>query len=88
VPHRYLKDAGKARSNLPALLELIFSNPFVTVARLQERTGLTAQGARNVIKDAVARGWLEEIGAMGRGGGMYWVAQELFGIVDAPWNYM
>lgn len=83
----YLREAGKTRSNLPALVELIFSNPFVTVARLQKKTGLTNQGARNVIRDAEARGWLREVGTMGRGGRMYWVASELFEIIDGPWTY-
>lgn len=87
VRETYLREAGKTRSNLPALVELIFSNPFVTVARLQKKTGLTNQGARNVIRDAEARGWLREVGTMGRGGRMYWVASELFEIIDAPWSY-
>jgi hypothetical protein len=55
------------------------------VARLQGRTGLTDQGARNVVTEAVARGWLEEV--MGRGGRMYWVARELFDIIEALWVY-
>ncbi len=87
VRERYIAEAGKSRSQLPTLVELIFSNPFVTVARLQDKTGLTTQGARNVIKDAAARGWLDEVGTMGRGGRMYWVARELFDIIDAPWAY-
>ena len=87
VRERYIAEAGKSRSHLPTLVELIFSNPFMTVARLQGKTGLTTQGARNVIKDAAARGWLTEIGTMGRGGRMYWVARELFDIIEAPWVY-
>lgn len=87
VRETYIRQAGQTRSNLPALVELIFSNPFITVARLQKKTGLTNQGARNVIRDAEARGWLSEVGTMGRGGRMYWVASELFEIIDAPWSY-
>ncbi len=87
VRERYIQEAGQTRSNLPALVELIFSNPFVTVARMQKKTGLTNQGARNVIRDAEARGWLRQVGTMGRGGRMYWVAEELFEIIDAPWTY-
>lgn len=88
VRERYLREASASRSNnLHSLVELIFSNPFMTVARMQGKTGLTPQGARNVIKDAAARGWLEEIGTMGRGGRMYWVARELYDIIDAPWTY-
>ena len=87
VRERYLREASASRSNLHAVVELIFSNPYMTVARLQRKTGLTPQGARNVIKDAAGRGWLEEIGTTGRGGRMYWVARELYNIIDAPWTY-
>lgn len=88
IRETYTREAGQTRSNLPALVELIFSNPFVTVARMQKKTGLTNQGARNVIRQAAARGWLREVGTMGRGGRMYWVASELFEIIDAPWSYV
>lgn len=71
VRESYIREAGQTRSNLPALVELIFSNPFVTVARMQKKTGLTNQGARNVIRDAEAGGWLREVGTMGRGGRMF-----------------
>lgn len=84
---RYLAEAGASRANLHALVELSFSNPFITVARLQRHTGLSAQGARNIIKDAVARGRLDEVGTSGRGGRMYWVAREVLDIIDAPWSY-
>src|SRR5699024_3371314 len=87
VREKYLAAASASRSNLHALVELIFSNPFITVVRLQRKTGLTPQCARNIIKDAGARGWLQEIGAMGRGGRVYWIAKELFEIIDAPWTY-
>ncbi|GAA2023143.1 Fic family protein [Nocardioides kribbensis] len=88
VRENYLREASASRSNnLHTLVELIFSNPYMTVARLQRKSGLTPQGARNVIKDAASRGWLEEIGTTGRGGRMFWVAKELYSIVDAPWSY-
>lgn len=54
---------------------------------MSSRTGLTLQGARKLIQDAVARGWLSEVGAQGRGGRIYWVATEVFAIVDAPGSY-
>lgn len=83
----YLAAASASRSSLHILVELLFSNPFITVARLQRRSGLTAQGARNIIKDAVARGWLEGVGTSGRGGRAYWVASQLLEVIEAPWAY-
>jgi Fic family protein len=84
---QYLAEAAQARSNLPALVELIFTNPFLTVVRVERKTGLTNQGARNLIKDAGRRGWVQEIGTLGRGGRMYWVAKDLYEIIDAPATY-
>lgn len=84
---RYLLEASGTRSNLPALVEMIFTNPFLTVRRVEVRTGLTNQGARNLIKDAAKRGWVDEVGAIGRGGRMYWVASDLYAIIDAPAAY-
>lgn len=83
----YLAEASKTRSNLTALVGLLFTNPFVTVVRVERATGLTNQGARNLIKEAARRGWVEEIGSMGRGGRMYWVARDLYEVIDAPVSY-
>jgi len=83
----YIAEAAQSRSNLPALVELMFTNPFLTVSRVERRTGLTNQGARNLIKVAAHRGWLEEVGTIGRGGRMYWVARDLYEIIDAPAEY-
>lgn len=84
---RYLAEAAKTRSNLPALVDLIFTNPFLTVVRVERSTGLTNQGARNLIREAAKLGWVEEIGKVGRGGRMYWVARELHRIIEEPFQY-
>lgn len=87
VRERYLQEAAATRSSLPALANMLFQNPFVTVRSVQRRTGLTNQGARNLISNAVQRGWLSEIGTMGRGGRTYWVAHEIFSVIEAPVVY-
>lgn len=84
---RYLAEAAKSRSNLAAVIDLIFRNPYVTVQRVEKKTGLTNQGARNLIRDAEKRGWVREVGAWGRGGKIYWVAQALYDVIDAPARY-
>lgn len=55
--------ASKSRSNLPALVDRLFRNPFVTVTSVQRALGLTNQGARNLIREAERRGWLAQAGA-------------------------
>ena len=84
---RYLAEVVTARSRIGGVVDLMFANPFVTVSRVQHALDVTNQGARNLIRDAVARGWLREVGSWGRGGRTYWVADEIWAIVDAPSVY-
>lgn len=84
----YHRDAVQTRSSLPVLVDMIVQNPFVTVKAVELRTGLTNQGARNLIRGAHARGWLASLGARGRGGREYWVAQEILNVLEAPMAYV
>jgi Fic family protein len=81
---RYLADAARARSRVGELIALFFANPFVTVRRVERALGITNQGARNLIRDAEARGWLTKFAVQGRGGRQYWVAGEVLQIIEAP----
>lgn len=74
---RYLAESMTTRSSLPTLVNLIFANPYVTVLRVQRATRLTNQGARNLVYEAVKRGWLTQLGVHGRGGRAWWLAQEV-----------
>lgn len=84
---RYLAEASSTRSHLPGLVEIIFRNPFITVRHAERRLNVTNQGARNLIREAERRGWLTAIGTRGRGGRTYWVASEVFSIIEAPASY-
>lgn len=83
----YLAEAYRTRSNLPQLVELLFRNPYVTVRSVERATGLTNQGARNLIKRAEAKGWLQSVGNRGRGGREYWVAMDIYQVIEAPMQY-
>jgi Fic family protein len=85
---RYMSDSLNSRSRVGGIVNLIFTNPFVTVSRVQHLLSLTNQGARNLILDAASRGWLTDVGTRGRGGGRYWIAEEVFSIIDAPVSYL
>jgi len=84
---RYTSETAKARSRIRELIELLFHNPFVTVSRVERALKMTNQGARNLVRDAEKRGWLQDIGAAGRGGKTYWVAQEIWDITAAVAHY-
>lgn len=83
----YLIEASRTRSNLPGLVEMLFKNPYLNVGRVERTLELTNQGARNLIREAGKRGWVTELGTMGRGGRMYWVAPQIFEIIEAPLAY-
>ena len=83
VRDRYGREAAKSRSRVGELIDLLFRNPFVTVARVERALGMTNQGARNLIRDAARRGWLVEIGTGGRGGRTYWIADEIWHIRES-----
>lgn len=78
----YLQAAASARSRVRELLDLIFANPYLTVRRVETALGITNQGARKLIKEAEARGWVAPVASSGRR--QYWRAEEVFGILAAP----
>lgn len=85
---RYIEETKDARSRIGGVVGLLFSNPFLTVMRVQKALNVTNQGARNLVEDAVQRGWVSDSGIRGRSGRRYWIAHEIFEIVGAPPSYM
>lgn len=83
----YRAAASKERSSLSGLVEMIISNPFLTVKTVQSHLGVTPQGARNIIQHAEKLGWLTNLGTRGRGGRVHWVAQDIFRVLEAPMTY-
>ena len=84
---RYHNEAVKERSSLPRLVDVIVRNPFVTVASVERELELTNQGARNLIKNAEARGWLRSLGTHGQGGRARWYSPAIYEILEEPMSY-
>ncbi len=80
----YLLKASETRSKLPQLVQAMVANPFVTVQSAQRATGLSAPGARNLVRRAEELGWLRSLGTHGRGGREHWYAFDLFHIMESP----
>ncbi|WP_230672858.1 Fic family protein [Rathayibacter sp. Leaf248] len=87
IRERYYEEAIKERSSLPRLVEIIVRNPFVTVRHVQTRLDITNQGARNLIRNAEARGWLRSLGTHGRGGKEHWYSPDIFEVMELPMEY-
>jgi Fic family protein len=83
----YQRDSARSRSRVGELITVIFANPFVTVRRVERDLSVTNQGARNLIRQAEALGWLRQIAITGRGGRTYWLAQQVFDIIESPAAY-
>lgn len=81
---RYLDSATRTTSRVGELIGLMFANPFLTVRRVERSLEMTNQGARRLIRDAENRGWLRLLDLRGgRGRRQYWLAQEVFDIIEA-----
>jgi len=87
IRETYHSEAIKERSSLPRLVDVIVRNPFVTVKSVEIRLELTNQGARNLIKNAEARGWLRSLGAHGQGGRELWFSPAIFEVMEMPMTY-
>jgi len=87
IRENYLREAVTGRSSLPQLVEQIVQNPYITAKYFAQVAGLTEQGARNVIRKAAEKGWLERLGIRGQGGREYWYAREVVAALEEPMSY-
>jgi len=87
VREEYVTAVARSRSRIGEVVPLILANPFVTVRRVEAALKITNQGARNLIRDAESRGWLQRLQVRGRGRRQYWLARQVFEIIEAPPQY-
>jgi len=85
IRERYRRTLASTRSRAPEVVELLMANPFITVRNVQEDLGVTQPGALNLLRGLERRGWLREMGTIGRGGRTVWVAPEVLSVIaDLP----
>ncbi|WP_136517441.1 Fic family protein [Cellulomonas telluris] len=78
----YFAEASTSRSRLSVIADLVFQNPVITVARAEAASGLTNQGARNLVAEAERRGWLTKVGRIS--GRDYWLARAVYAVMQDP----
>lgn len=81
---RYRGELAGSRSRAVELVDHLFVNPVITVRGAANHLGITPQGAANLIRQLETQGWLRRLGAIGRGGRHYWLAEEVFAAVQDP----
>jgi Fic family protein len=82
---KYRRGLATTRSRASEVVELLMANPFVTVRNVQSELNITQPGALNLLRGIERRGWLREMGAIGRGGRVVWVAPEILAVIaDLP----
>lgn len=79
---RYRLELASSRSRASEVVDLMLANPYITVRQVQERLSITQPGALNLLRGIEGRGWVSELGTVGRGGRTFWVAQEVMAILD------
>lgn len=77
----YRLELASSRSRASEVVDLMMANPFITVRQVQERLGVTQPGALNLLRGIEGRGWLQDLGTLGRGGRTYWVAPEVLSVI-------
>jgi Fic family protein len=82
LQQRYRQELKTVKSRAVQVMELMFSNPVLTVRRVERALKITNQGARNLIESLEERGWLERLAPMGSSGRLYWVATEVYSIIE------
>ena len=87
IRERLYSEAIKQRSSLPLLVDVIMSNPFVTVKSVEKALKLTNQGARKIVKTAESYGWLRSLGGQKPGVGEIWYAPDILEVIEAPMTY-
>lgn len=82
VRERYRKETATSRSRASEVVDMIMTNPFITVRQVQEELGITQPGALNLIRRLEKLGWLRQLGTHGRGGRVFWVAPEVLSTIS------
>ena len=81
---RYRLDLAGTRSRAAEVVDLVMENPIISSYTIERRMEVTNQGARNLILQLQRRGLIEPLGRFGRGGRQFWVAPEVFAVLDQP----
>jgi Fic family protein len=81
---RYRVALAGSRSRAIEVVELMVENPILSTYSIQRQLKVTNQGALNLIKQLDRRGWINRVGKFGRGGRTYWVADEVYDILNRP----
>jgi Fic family protein len=79
---KYRQELKAVKSRAVEVMELMFANPVLTVRRVERSLKVTNQGARNLIESLQARGWLDRLSPIGSSGRLYWVATEVYRIIE------
>jgi Fic family protein len=82
LQQKYRQELKTVKSRAAQVMELMFANPVLTVRRVERALQITNQGARNLIEALEARGWLNRLPPIGSSGRLYWVATEVYEIIE------
>jgi Fic family protein len=81
---RYRSELAGSRSRAAEVVDLIMENPIISSYTIGQRMQVTNQGAHNLIMQLERRGLIERLGRFGRGGRSFWLAREVFTVLNRP----
>lgn len=80
----YRHELAGSRSRASEVVDLMFVNPVLTARRVAAELGVTPQGAMKLIRQLEDRGWVMNVGTIGRGGRTLWMAGDVFDTISDP----
>lgn len=78
----YRRELASSRSRAHEVVDLMLTNPVLTVRRVQQSLHVTQPGAQNLINSLRERGWLQALEFRGPGGRRYWLAAEVADVLE------
>lgn len=84
IRERYRRDLAGSRSRVRDVVDLLFAQPVVSTKVVADELGVSVQAALNYIRELERLGWLDVLPLRGPGGRTYWIAGELFDVLEEP----
>jgi Fic family protein len=87
IRERYRRESAGDRSAFPAVIDIIFRNPVVTVGSVMRSLSVSQPTASAALRKAERHGWLRSAGRWGRGAKERWIATEVWAAVTGKADF-
>lgn len=79
---KYRQALAGTRSRIGEVVDMMLITPVLTTGLVARRLDVSGQSALTYIRELEGRGWLRELAHTGPGGRHYWIATEIFALLN------